>query len=62
MLEKRDWFMITDDRMRRRSFTSVKQLEKAIHDYIEHHNENPMPFIWTATPDKIFDKLSESFS
>jgi len=54
--------LITDERIRRGNFTSVKQLEKAIHDYIQHHNENPTPFIWTATPEKIFDKLSESFS
>jgi len=54
--------LITDERIRRGTFGSVKELERAIHDYIEHHNKNPRPFRWTATPEKIFDKLSESFS
>lgn len=54
--------LITDERIRRGNFTSVKELEKAIHDYIENHNKKPKPFVWTATPEKIFDKLSEAFS
>jgi transposase len=35
------WFAeITEKRIRRGSFTSVSSLEKAIREYLEHHNEN----------------------
>ncbi len=52
------WFArITNQRIRRGSFNAVTQLEKAIMDYIEQHNHNPKPFVWTATPEIIFDKI-----
>jgi hypothetical protein len=35
--------LITGDRIRRGVFTSVDELEAAIHDYLEHHNANPNP-------------------
>jgi transposase len=54
--------LITSQRIRRGSFRSVKELETAIRDYIEGHNKDPEPFNWTATPEQIFDKLTESFS
>jgi hypothetical protein len=28
-------------------FTSVPELERAIHAYIERNNADPKPFIWT---------------
>src|SRR6266581_4359183 len=37
--------LITGDRIRRSVFTSVPQLEAAIHHYLEHHNANPKPFL-----------------
>ncbi len=40
---------ITQDRIRRGAFKSVDQLEAAIQDYLEHHNENPQPFTWTKS-------------
>src|SRR5664279_1234080 len=47
MIER--WFReITDKRIRRDAFTSVPQLIAAIDAYIQNHNENPQPFIWTA--------------
>ena len=30
--------------------------------YIEKHNKNPKPFVWTVTAEKIFDKITEAFS
>ena len=48
---------ITDERIRRGTFTSVRSLEKAIYEYIENHNKNPKPFVWTATADEIFVKI-----
>lgn len=49
---------ITNDRIRRESFRSLSQLKKAIEDYINTHNKDPKPFIWTATADEIFGKIS----
>ena len=54
--------LITSQRIRRGNFRSVKELEKAIMDYIESHNEAPEPFKWVATPEQIFDKLSDRFN
>lgn len=52
------WFAeITDKRIRRGSFTSVPNLEKAIHDYLIHNNEHPKPFVWTADAELILGKL-----
>jgi transposase len=52
------WFaQITKQRIRRGSFNAVRELEQAIMDYIEHHNHNSKPFVWTATADIIFDKI-----
>ncbi len=52
------WFReITDKRIRRGVFRSVKELERAIMDYIGLHNENPEPFIWTAPAVRILEKV-----
>ena len=49
---------ITEKRIRRGAFRNVRQLEQAIVEYLEHHNANPRPFIWTADADLILGKLS----
>lgn len=51
---------LTTRRIRRGSFTSVDELTKAIHDYIDEHNKNPKPFIWTAEADKIIEKVGRA--
>jgi transposase len=52
------WFAeITEKRIRRGSFTSVCSLEKAIREYLEHYNEKPKPFVWTADADLILGKI-----
>ncbi|MCA9173950.1 MAG: IS630 family transposase [Planctomycetales bacterium] len=52
------WFReITVKRIRRGTFLSVAKLEEAIYDYIEQHNEDPRPFIWTANLDTILPKI-----
>ncbi|HUI43468.1 MAG TPA: IS630 family transposase, partial [Terriglobia bacterium] len=33
------------------------ELEQAIQDYLQHHNENPKPFVWTATAHAILSKV-----
>ena len=48
-LVERFFAEITDKRIRRGAFDSVAQLENAIMDYLEQHNANPKPFVWTAS-------------
>lgn len=55
------WFAkITQQRIRRGTFTAVKHLEAAILDYIQTNNRNPKPFVWTATADMIFAKVTNT--
>lgn len=52
------WFAkITEQRIRRSAFHCVKDLEKAIEDYIAANNAHPKPFVWTATADLILGKV-----
>jgi transposase len=51
---------ITEDRIRRGVFTSVPQLERAIHDYLAEHNKDPKPFAWTADADAILDRIKRA--
>jgi transposase len=53
------WFAeLTNKRIRRGVFRSVKELEAAIRQYIEVHNEDPTPFVWTKTADQILDSIA----
>jgi hypothetical protein len=48
---------LTANRLRRGVFRSVEDLITAIFDYIDHHNDNPKPFIWTAKAADILEKV-----
>ena len=48
---------ITDKRIRRGVFQSVERLIEAIRAYIDEHNENPKPFVWTAKAEDILEKV-----
>lgn len=48
---------ITGQRLRRGVFRSVAELEQAIADYLDHHNQQPKPFIWTAKASDILEKV-----
>jgi transposase len=50
---------ITERRLRRGVFRSVPALEAAIIDYLDHHNTDPHPFVWTATADLILRRVEE---
>jgi transposase len=50
---------ITEKRIRRGAFRSVKELESAIEEYWEHHNENPKPFVWTASANLILERIED---
>ena len=49
---------ITQKRIRRSAFRSVQSLKKAIHSYLDQHNENPRPFKWTADADLILNRVA----
>lgn len=50
---------ITEKRIRRGVFKTVKPLEQAIEAYLAEHNANPKPFKWTATADLILRRVEE---
>jgi transposase len=49
---------ITADRIRRGVFKSVAELETAIQQYLDHHNAEPKPFVWTASAAAILEKVA----
>ena len=53
------WFReLTDKALRRGAFHSVPDLIAKIEAYLTAHNNNPKPFIWTATADDILAKVA----
>ncbi len=53
------WFReITQKRIRRGTFGSVKELVRAIQEYLEANNKQPKPFIWTARVEEILAKIN----
>ena len=52
------WFRdLTDKALRHGSFNSVPALVVAIEDYLDAHNGDPKPFVWTATADSILGEV-----
>jgi len=51
---------LTENRLRRGVFRSVEELIEAIGEYIDHHNESPKPFIWTAKATDILEKVKRA--
>ena len=49
---------ITRQRIRRGAFHSLVALQAAINRYLEEHNADPKPFVWTASASSILDKLN----
>lgn len=48
---------VTERCVRRGSHTSVRQLEKAMLEYLAQRNHAPKPFVWTADADLILGKV-----
>jgi transposase len=48
---------LTKRRLRRGTFPSLDHLIAAIIDYLDHRNQDPKPFVWTATVESILAKL-----
>jgi hypothetical protein len=36
----------------------VAELETAIQQYLDHHNAEPKPFVWTASAAAILEKVA----
>ena len=52
------WFgLITDKMIRRGTFHSVDELERAIYAWLANWNDTPKAFVWKATADVILDKV-----
>jgi len=45
--------ILTRQRVRRASFTSVQALYKALHSYLRDWNEHPTPFSWVKAPEQV---------
>lgn len=56
-LVERCFGTITTQRIRRGTFRSAPALEQAIMDDLEHHNQQPRAFVWTASADVIRRKI-----
>ena len=52
---------LTTRRIRRDSFQSVAQLEAAIRDFIEHHNQHGKPYVWTKTFEEIIRAINRCY-
>ena len=53
------WFReLTDKALRRGVFHSVPDLVAAIQEYIDAHNNDPRPYVWTATAESILAKVA----
>lgn len=48
---------LTQKRIRRGVFKSVKELEDAIRAYLDQRNRDPKPFVWTASVQTILNKV-----
>jgi transposase len=52
---------LTKRRLKRGVFHSVPDLEDAINRFLAEHNDNPKPFVWTATPKRIIAAVKRGF-
>jgi hypothetical protein len=52
--------LITQQRIRRGVFTSVPELEAAIHEYLDHHIADPKPFVWTKSAEESSAKVTRA--
>ena len=53
------WFaQLTMKQIRRGTFRSVPQLKAAIQEFIEAHQANPKPFVWTKSADEILASIA----
>ena len=59
-LVERFFGLITDKAIRRGVFSSVKDLEEKLMDFISIHNMDPTPFVWTKSVEVILEKVARA--
>jgi transposase len=52
---------LTRRRLQRGVFRSLVDLQAAINRYLGEHNRQPKPFVWTADPDRIIEKVNRGY-
>ncbi len=54
------WFRdLTQQQLRRGSFNHIKELIRAISDYIDNNNQNPGVFVWSPSVEQILTKIAK---
>lgn len=56
-LVERFFGLLTGHALKRGSHTSIPELRKAVHAYVESHNEEGKPFKWTKTADQVLESV-----
>ncbi|MDB4681251.1 IS630 family transposase, partial [bacterium] len=51
---------ISEKGLKRGMFKSLEDFTKAVEVYIDHHNDNPQPFIWTAKANDVLGKVKSA--
>src|SRR6266699_2015630 len=55
------WFgELTQKAVRRGAFISIAELQEAIEQFLQAWNEAARPFVWTATVEKIMEKVERA--
>lgn len=55
------WFAELDQKaVRRGAFRSVRDLQRAITTFLEQWNARPTPFVWTASVERILEKIARA--
>src|SRR5699024_4372991 len=55
------WFRdLTEQNLRRGIFGSVPELIASIEDYLEANNDEPRPYVWTASAESILAKVARA--
>jgi transposase len=52
---------LTDKCIRRGNFHSVTEVQQAIRSYVDEHNRNPKPYLWTANAKDILEKVKRAW-
>jgi len=59
-LVERFFGLLTEKALKRGAFTSVKELESKIQEFIDAHNDAPKPFVWTKSAAAILKKTNRA--
>jgi transposase len=59
-LVERFFGLITDKQIRRGVFSSVKDLEDKMMEFIVAYNKSPKPFVWTKTTEIILERIARA--